>query len=69
MKGMTPRQQEIYDIINEYQHTNGYAPSFTDVERKTGISHTVVRNHILALYDKGYVTWQPHIPHSLIIKK
>jgi SOS-response transcriptional repressor LexA len=69
MKGLTQRQQDIYNIISDFQRANGYSPSFHDIERKAGISHTVVYNHMIALADKGYVDWQPHISRSIVIKK
>jgi repressor LexA len=69
MKGLSPRQAEIYEFIKAYRAEHGYAPTFRDVASGVGLYLTTVIAHLKALKNKGFVTWNEGIARSLRVIK
>ena len=65
MEGMSPRQQEVYDFVWEYNEKRGMCPSIEDVAYGIGLASTTVATYVKALIDKGYVTNEYGTPRSL----
>ena len=59
MKGLTPRQREILDFI-EQGIRRGLPPTFREINRRFGFSSTNAANdHLVALEQKGYLVRGP----------
>lgn len=56
---MKPGKKQVYDAIEEFMATNGYAPSIRDICKATGIRSTsTVWYHLNNLRNEGRVTWK-----------
>jgi repressor LexA len=52
--GITRRQKEVWDFINNFVQTNGYSPSFEEIGQGLGLSSlATVHKHISNLQEKG----------------
>jgi len=65
MEGLSKRQQEVYDYINQYHADNGISPSLADIADGLGLSNSTIATYIENLRKKGRVTSIPNIPRSL----
>lgn len=53
---LTPRQQEIYDLIRDHAHQHGFGVSFRELQAATGItSPNGITCHLKALEKKGRI--------------
>jgi len=67
MKGLTKRQREIVDYIQEFIANNRYSPSYREISQRFGFSSLgSVYNHITALKDKGALINQANIRRSIL---
>ncbi|MBN1699232.1 MAG: transcriptional repressor LexA [Spirochaetales bacterium] len=55
MKGLTHRQKEVFDYINEYIKTRKYPPTVREVANHFDISVKGSHDHIKALEKKNYI--------------
>jgi repressor LexA len=55
MKGLTHRQKEVFDFINEYIKTQKYPPTVREVAKHFNISVKGSYDHIKALEKKRYI--------------
>lgn len=55
MKGLTTKQQEILDFIDEFQRRQGMAPTVYEIGDHFGIRSATAFAHLRALQRKGYV--------------
>ncbi|MDR0516376.1 MAG: transcriptional repressor LexA [Fibromonadaceae bacterium] len=56
MKGITLRQQEIYDFVQKFIHSHKYPPTIREIGDKFGIKSTNgVREALKALEKKGFI--------------
>lgn len=56
MKGLTDRQQEIYEYLVEHFRENGYPPTIREIGFRFGIRSTKgVVDHLTALERKGFI--------------
>jgi repressor LexA len=52
--GITRRQKDVWDFINNFVQTNGYSPSFEEIGQGLGLSSlATVHKHISNLQEKG----------------
>lgn len=59
MEALTPRQQEVLEIITSYLEEYGYPPSLRDIGAKLKVTGTLgVLKHLNALERKGYLRRQ-----------
>jgi len=66
--GLTKRQKEIIDFINEFTEDKGYAPSYREIGKYFGLSSTAtVCEHIQTLQEKGYLKTDPNEARSIEI--
>ena len=66
--GLTKRQKEIIDFINEFIEDKGYAPSYREIGQHFGLSSTAtVCEHIQTLQEKGYLKTDPNEARSIEI--
>ena len=57
MKGLTRRQEEILEYINNSIHDRGYPPTIREIGKQMGIRSTNgVNDHLKALERKGFLT-------------
>ena len=52
---LPPKQKEILDYINGYQHAHGHGPTLEEVAQKFGKAVPTIHQHIQALRAKGYL--------------
>ena len=56
MNDLTPRQQQVLAIINDFSGRCGYPPSLREIAAQLGISGTLgVSKHLVALERKGFL--------------
>ena len=56
MKQLTPRQQEILNIISSHLESHGYPPTVAEITAAIGVKSTnTVRGHLQALEKKGAI--------------
>ncbi len=63
---LTDRRAEVLELILKHQETNGYPPSFRELQEEMGIaSVSTLAFHLERLRDGGYVTWSEKIARTL----
>ncbi|MCS6799798.1 MAG: transcriptional repressor LexA [Myxococcota bacterium] len=56
MRGLTPRQRVVLEIIRHHVEVHGYPPTLREIGRQLGIRSTnAVNDHLRALERKGYL--------------
>lgn len=67
MKGVTKRQREIIDFIEEFISLNRYSPSYREIGQRFGLSSLgTVYKHIQALKRKGLIDPSTHVSRALV---
>lgn len=56
MKGLTQKQSNILDFLEEFQQRNGMPPTLVELAKEFGINHATASSHLRALERKGYLT-------------
>jgi len=57
MRRLTPRQQEVYDYLEQHLRDNGYPPTLREICSNFGLKSTrAASDHLHALERKGYIT-------------
>jgi len=70
MKGLSRRQRDVLDVIEEQISSRGYPPSVREIAAILGVSSAAgIQSHINALVKKGYLTKSDHLSRSLQIVK
>ena len=65
-KGLTARQQEILEFIDNENRQRGYPPSVREIGEELGLnSPSTVHAHLNALQKKGYLRRDPSKPRAL----
>lgn len=65
-RGITKRQQQIYDFIRSYQREKGYPPSVREMATAVGLSSpSTVHAHLAALEDHGLIKRDKTKPRAL----
>lgn len=49
------RQREVLRLIARYRRAAGEAPSVCWLARRLGVHHATIQEHLLALYEKGWL--------------
>ena len=65
MAGLSPRQQEVYNFIEQYCGKYGRSPSIADVCKGVGLANSTVFTYIEALRKKKRVTNEVGVHRSL----
>ena len=69
MKGLTDRQQEVANFIEQFFDYNGYAPSLRDIASNFGFSPKAAFDHLRALEKKGIIKTGDNIPRGVALLK
>ena len=70
MKGLTKRQREVVDFIDEFIHKNHFSPSYRDIMAHFGFSSLgSVHCHLKILRRKGFVSQEDHCSRSITLTK
>jgi repressor LexA len=68
MDPLTPRQQEVLEIVTHYINENGHSPSLREIGKKLAISGTLgVMKHLEALEKKGHLRRQEGSPRGITL--
>ena len=65
MEGLSPRQQEVYDYIWQYNEQKGMCPSIQDVADGLGLASTTIATYVDTLKNKGYVISEYGTPRAI----
>ena len=67
--GLTARQQQILDVIDEHLTDRGYPPSVREIGEAVGLtSPSSVQNHLTRLSELGYLRRDPTKPRALEVR-
>ncbi|MEE3251993.1 MAG: transcriptional repressor LexA [Actinomycetota bacterium] len=65
---LTPRQQQILELIDRQTRERGYPPSVREIGEEVGLtSPSTVHSHLGTLQDKGYLKRDPSKPRAIEI--
>ena len=68
MSGLTKRQQDVFDFIVKHIKKHGVAPTISEISDAMGIkSKNQTHKTLLALRDRGYITWRPKCARSISV--
>ena len=67
MEEMTTQQRNIYLFITRFREEHGYSPSRNEIAENISLHPSTIRNHLLVLEKKGYITWDERIPRSITV--
>jgi len=63
----TPRQAAILTFVRDYQHRNGYSPTYEEIAAEFGITKVTVFEHLTSLEERGLLSRDKHKARSLIL--
>jgi len=67
---ITKKQKEVYDYIQTYTHTNGYAPTQKEIKEHFGLkSFGSVQRYLKYLSDAGYIENDYQARRGIIVKQ
>ncbi len=69
MGGLTERQKEVLEFIEDYMRKNGVAPAIREIAERFGIHIRAVQDHIKALERKGYIKKLPGKGRGIVLLK
>jgi len=55
MLGITPKQKQIFDFVDEYFQKNKYAPTLEEIANKFKKSKPTIHQYLKSLIDKGFL--------------
>jgi SOS-response transcriptional repressor LexA len=67
MANLSTQQRNIYLFINQYRGEHGYSPNRNEIAANVNIHPSTVRDHLVSMKNKGYISWDERIPRSIII--
>ncbi len=68
MEGLTARQRQVLEFINDEVRDRGYPPSVREIGEAVGLSSpSTVHAHLGALQDKGFLRRDPSKPRAIEI--
>lgn len=59
------RKLEIVGFIATYRAQHGYGPPRAEIARHFGVSSSTVDNYLRDLRQRGLITWDHNVAHSL----
>lgn len=63
---LPPRQKEVLRLIQELTNERGFPPTLADLAKAMGLRNRMtVHQHVVALKNKGMVSWEPGLNRSL----
>ncbi len=66
MEGLSPRQRQVLEFIDESLRSRGYPPSVREIGEAVGLSSpSTVHSHLGALEDKGFLRRDPTKPRAI----
>ena len=66
MEGLSPRQREVLEFIDDEIRERGYPPSVREIGEAVGLSSpSTVHAHLAALQDKGFLRRDPSKPRAI----
>ncbi|MCQ2398015.1 MAG: transcriptional repressor LexA [Sphaerochaetaceae bacterium] len=69
MRGLTKRQLEVAQFIENYFDTNGYAPSVRNIADHFGFSPKAAYDHMTALKKKNVIRTAENLPRGMALIK
>ena len=67
---LTPRQEDVLKFIIEFKKTNGFSPTFREIQKGVCMTSKEYLKHCLEdLENGGYITMKPKSPRTIVVKK
>jgi SOS-response transcriptional repressor LexA len=63
---LTAQQRNIYLFINQFRGEHGYSPSRNEIAEYVHLHPSTVREYLITLEKKGYITWEDRVARSII---
>ena len=68
MNNLTPKQNDIYQVIKRYYNTYGYFPTIREICELSGRSSTsTIKDYLNKLEKKGLIMWCGNARKSKIV--
>ena len=67
-QGLTPRQLEVLQYVQDYQRRHGYSPTMRELADRFGVSKVTIFEHLDALERKGWLSRAKYKARSLQIE-
>ena len=64
---LNPCERQIYDFIVDYQASNGYPPSISEIADHIGTSRNNTWRYLKLLRARRLIDWKPHTPRTIRI--
>lgn len=65
----TTKQHQVLWEVTAFIKANGFSPTYSWLGNKLGLTRGAIRNHLLALEAKGYLTFTPGESRSILLKE
>jgi repressor LexA len=65
VKGLTPRQAEVYVHLTQCFANRGYPPSVRELAKFLGVSSTCAAEFLIALERKGFISREPGVARGI----
>ena len=67
---ITEREKDLLEYVTRFKEVNGYSPTVKEIAQGINTNSTPhVREMLLDLQDKGYLTFKPKSPRTIRILK
>lgn len=59
IRNLTPKQEEIFNIIKDFINENGYSPTIREIcDLSSRNSTSTISDYLMILKEKGYITYK-----------
>ena len=65
MKNLSERQQEVFNLIQDYWQTHGVPPTRSELAKLLGRAVSTIEQHLQALAGKGYIEILPGLNRNI----
>ncbi len=65
MKNLSERQQEVFNLIQDYWQTHGVPPTRSELAKLLGRAVSTIEQHLQALASKGYIEIVPGLNRNI----
>lgn len=66
---MSPKERDMFELLKKFIQDEGYPPSLKDIGVELNRSTSAIREILLSLKAKGYITWKPGSARTIQILK
>jgi predicted ArsR family transcriptional regulator len=63
------KQEQVFAFVKTFWKQHHYSPTYAEIGKPLSIHQGTVRNHLIYLQAKGWLTFNPGESRSIIIKE